>query len=114
MVVVGGGGHTWRYTIPNKEAKKKKTPLQSTSEYLFVCKVLWKPIIWALIHHSINALTHLEQVAQGRWVACWKTQQQQQKKTTAAELLPEPPIKGLIMPLLMTEELKPLINSAEM
>lgn len=36
------------------------------------------------------------------------------KKTTAAELLPEPPIKRLIVPLLMTEELKPLINSAEM
>lgn len=36
------------------------------------------------------------------------------KKPTAAELLPEPPIKRLIVPLLMTEELKPLINSAEM
>lgn len=36
------------------------------------------------------------------------------KNPTAAELLPEPPIKRLIVPLLMTEELKPLINSAEM
>lgn len=50
----------------------------------------------------------------GEWLVEKHNNDNNNKKTTAAELLPEPPIKRLIVPLLMTEELKPLINSAEM
>lgn len=54
-------GNTWCYTIQNK-------PLpQPTSERLFVCEARWKAIIAA--HLWIDTFIHLQQVAQGRWIA---------------------------------------------
>lgn len=64
--IPSGGG--WAGATPGV-TPFKTTPLQSASHYLLVRKLRWKSIILALIHHSINALIHLEQVAHGRWMA---------------------------------------------